>query len=76
MEIIMDINETDVVDMLNIQHRVEQLMKEGKESPIRGWSARDIQDTVNSEWRDEKAGEYAFKYIAYNYSTAKQGEIK
>ena len=68
----MDINETDVVDMLNIQHRVEQLMK----SPIRGWSARDIQDTVTSEWRDEKAGEYAFKYIAYNYSTAKQGEIK
>jgi hypothetical protein len=51
-------------------------MKEGKESPIRGWSARDIQDTVTSEWRDEKAGEYAFKYIAYNYSTAKQGEIK
>ena len=72
----MDINETDVVDMLNIQHRVEQLMKEGKESPIRGWSARDIQDTVTSEWRDENAGEYAFKYIAYNYSTAKQGEIK
>lgn len=63
--------EQDVIDMLNIEHRVEQLMQEGKESKLRGWSARDISDRITSEWRNEKAGEYAFKYIAYNYSTAK-----
>ena len=46
-------------------------MQEGKESTLRGWSARDISDRITSEWRDEKAGEYAFQYIAYHYSTAK-----
>ena len=63
--------EQDIIDMLNIQHRVDQLMQEGKESKLRGWSAREISERITSEWRDEKAGEYAFKYIAYNYSTAK-----
>ena len=63
--------EQDIIDMLNIQHRVKELMREGKESKLRGWSARDISDCITSEWRDKKAGEYAFKYIAYNYSTAK-----
>jgi hypothetical protein len=62
--------ETDIIDMLNIQHRVEELMQEGKESKLRGWSAREISERITSE-RGEKAGEYAFKYIAYNYSTAK-----
>ena len=63
--------EEEIIDMLNIQHRVDQLMQEGKESKLRGWSAREISERITSEWRDEKAGEYAFKYIAYNYSTAK-----
>ncbi len=59
-----------LIDMLNIQHRVEELMQEGKESKLRGWSARDISDRITSE-QGEEAGQYAFKYIAYNYSTAK-----
>ena len=63
--------EQDIIDMLNIQHRVDQLMQEGKASKLRGWSAKEISERITSEWRDEKAGEYAFKYIAYNYSTAK-----
>ena len=51
-------------------------MQEGKASKLRGWSAREISERITSEWRDKKAGQYAFKYIAYNYSTAKEGEIK
>ena len=54
-----------------IKQRVQELMQEGKESKLRGGSAREISERITSEWRDEKAGEYAFKYIAYNYSTAK-----
>ena len=34
--------EEEIIDMLNIQHRVEELMQEGKASKLRGWSARDI----------------------------------
>ena len=60
----------------SIENRVEELMQEGKKSKLRGWSAREISERITSEWRDEKAGQYAFKYIAYNYSTAKEGEIK
>lgn len=55
----------------SIENRVSELMQEGKESTLRGWSARDISDRITSEWRDEKAGEYAFQYIAYHYSTVK-----
>ena len=60
----------------SIENRVEELMQEGKASKLRGWSAREISERITSEWRDEKAGQYAFKYIAYNYSSAKEGEIK
>ena len=60
----------------SIENRVEELMQEGKASKLRGWSAREISERITSEWRDEKAGQYAFRYIAYNYSTAKEGEIK
>ena len=60
----------------SIENRVEELMQEGKASKLRGWSAREISERITSEWRDKKAGQYAFKYIAYNYSTAKEGEIK
>ena len=60
----------------SIENRVEELMQEGKASKLRGWSAREISERITSEWRDKKAAQYAFKYIAYNYSTAKEGEIK
>ena len=33
-----------------IEERIEELMKEGKESPIRGWSARGIADTITKEF--------------------------
>ena len=34
-----------------IEERIEELMREGKESPIRGWSARDISKTIAEEFR-------------------------
>ena len=45
-----------------IEQRVQELMKEGKESPIRGWSAREISKTIEEEF-DEHAGDYAWSYI-------------
>jgi len=39
-------------------------MREGKESPIRGWSAREISNTIEEEFSDEYAGEYAWSYIS------------
>ena len=33
-----------------IEERIEELMKEGKESPIRGWSAREISKTITKEF--------------------------
>ena len=38
-------------------------MREGKESPIRGWSAREISNTIEEEFSDEYAGDYAWSYI-------------
>ena len=46
-----------------IEQRVEELMKEGKESPIRGWSAREIQKQIQQEFKNESKGEYAFRHI-------------
>tara|TARA_R100001086_G_scaffold233479_1_gene155181 strand:- start:408 stop:629 length:222 start_codon:yes stop_codon:yes gene_type:complete len=54
-----------------IEERIEELMREGKESPIRGWSARDICKTITKEfiWEvdDEDKADviemYAFNYI-------------
>ena len=60
----------------SIENRIEELMEEGRQSKLRGWSAREISKRITSEWRDEKAGAWAFRFIAYNYSTAKEGEIK
>jgi len=45
-----------------IEQRVQELMKEGKESPIRGWSAREISNTIEEEF-DEYARDYAWSYI-------------
>ena len=33
-----------------IEERIEELMQEGKESPIRGWAARDICKTITKEF--------------------------
>ena len=46
-----------------IEERIEELMREGKESPIRGWSAREISNTIEEEFSDEYAGDYAWSYI-------------
>lgn len=46
-----------------IQQRVQELMKEGKESLIRGWSAREIQKQIQTEFKNESLGEFAFRYI-------------
>ena len=46
-----------------IEKRVQELMREGKESPIRGGSAREISNTIEEEFSDEYAGEYAWSYI-------------
>ena len=50
-----------------IKQRVEELMKEGKESPIRGWSARQIQKQIQTEFKNESLGELAFRYIKSLY---------
>ena len=54
-----------------IEKRVQELMREGKESPIRGWSAREISKTITKEfiWEvdDENKADviemYAFNHI-------------
>ena len=56
------------MDIHGIENRVHELMQEGKQSQLRGWSARQIADTISSEWRDKKAGEYAFAYIKHTHS--------
>ena len=50
-----------------IRQRVHELMKEGKESPIRGWSAREIQKQIQTEFKNESLGELAFRYIMSLY---------
>ena len=57
------------MDIHGIENRVHELMQEGKQSQLRGWSARQIADTISSEWRDKMAGEYAFAYIKHTHST-------
>ena len=52
-----------------IENRVLELMRSGKASPIKGWSAREIADRITFEWRDDKAGVYAFAHIAHIHST-------
>ena len=54
-----------------IEERIEELMQEGKKSPIRGWSARDICKTITKEfiWEVDDVDKadviemYAFNYI-------------
>ncbi len=55
-----------------IEERIEELMKEGKESPTHGWSARGIADTIAQEFicevddvdMQEVIKTYAFNHIA------------
>ena len=54
-----------------IEERIEELMREGKESPIRGWSAREISKAITKEFilevDDENKADviemYAFNHI-------------
>jgi len=50
-----------------IEERIEELMREGKESPIRGWSARGIADTIAQEFICE-VDDIDMTPIIYNYA--------
>ena len=54
------------MDILYIEHRVDEIMKEGKESPIRGWSASNIRKIIEQEI-DTNASDYAWEYIKRLY---------
>jgi len=78
----------DIKEMFGneIEERVEELMKEGKESPIRGWSAREISETISHEfiWKvdgvdmKEVIRIYAFNHIRElcGMNENEQGETK
>ena len=47
---------------LEIEERVLELMHEGKKSPLRGWSAKAIVNTIEQEY-NTTASKYAWEYI-------------
>jgi len=56
-----DINNSNYT-MLHVEARVDELMSEGKNSSLRGWSASKIREVISLEF-DEGASNYAWSYI-------------
>ena len=60
-----DIDNSDYT-ILHVETRVDELMQEGTNSPIRGWSASKIREVIASEF-DDGASDYAWAYIKNLY---------
>jgi hypothetical protein len=60
----------EYINTPDLEQHIKDLMKQGKESSLRGWTMEDILKDVLENW-GVPARDYAYKYIVDNF--AKKG---